>query len=137
MTDQDQTVSATFDTEIMNKVNSPATHIEIFYRGQELCFGKTELPIKFGRDEENCHIVVNSNFASRVHCFLEVHDNQIGLTDKSTNGTFIRIGRNDSFVIKNAFYPLIGQGHIQLGREFNNDESDTIYFRMVSKREQR
>lgn len=135
MSEQDQTIAAKFNTEILSKVNSPATHIELFFHGKEMSFCKSDLPIALGRDDELCDLVVSIDVASRVHCSIEVHDNQIGLLDKSTNGTFIRIGRNESFVIKESFYPLIGQGNIKLGEQFNNDETDIIYFRMVTKKD--
>lgn len=134
MTDRDQTVAAVFNTEILNKLNSSATHIEIFYQGKELSFGKSDLPIKIGRDEAACDLVVDSELASRVHCSIDVKDNQIGLEDVSRNGTFLKIGRNESFVVKNKFYPLIGQGNIKLGEQFVGEESDTILFRMVTKK---
>jgi hypothetical protein len=130
---QDPTVAAAFNTEIMSKVNSPATHIDIFYRGAEMSFAKADLPIKLGRDDSSCQIAVSTEVASRVHCTIEVRENQIGLADSSRNGTFIRLGRNDSFLIKGTFYPLIGQGTLRLGAPIEGDETDTIFFRMVSR----
>lgn len=134
MSDQDQTIAAIFNTEILNRVNSPATHIEIFYQGKEMSFGKDDLPIKLGRDDSSCDLVVDSELASRVHCLIDVKDNQIGLEDKSRNGTFLRIGRNESFVVKQKFYPLIGQGNIKLGEQIVSDDNDSIFFRMITKK---
>lgn len=134
MSDQDQTIAAVFNTEILNRVNSPATHIEIFYQGKEMSFGKDDLPIKLGRDDSACDLVVDSELASRVHCLIDVKDNQIGLEDKSRNGTFLRIGRNESFVVKQKFYPLIGQGNIKLGEQIVSDDNDSIFFRMITKK---
>jgi len=135
MPEKDQTIAANFNTEILKTVNSPATHVELFFKGREMAFSKEDLPVMFGRDEAQCQIVVKNDVASRIHCTLEVRDNQIGISDTSTNGTFIRIGRNESFVIRRSFYPLIGQGNIRLGEQFNDDDSDTVYFRMVTKGE--
>ncbi len=136
MSNDDQTIAAQFNTEILNKVNSPATHIEIFYQGKDLSYSKNELPLKLGRDDTVCDLVVDSELASRVHCAIEVRDNQIGLMDSSTNGTFLNIGRNESFVVKRTFYPLIGKGNISLGEPFGEDDSHIIYYRMVTKKEQ-
>ncbi|MFL0801268.1 MAG: FHA domain-containing protein [Agarilytica sp.] len=135
MTDSNQTIAAKFNTEILKKVNSPATHIELFYQGKELSFGKADLPIRLGRDESSCDVVVNSEVASRVHCSIEVKDNQIGLVDSSTNGTFLKLGRNESFVVKETFYPLIGQGNIKLGEQLDSEMKDSILFRMVTKQQ--
>ena len=133
MTDRDETIAARFSTEISKQINSAATHIDIFYKGEELTFSKEELPIILGRDEDSCQIVVNTNVVSRHHCSIEVQDNQIGLSDNSTNGTFLEIGRSDSFVVKGKFYPLVGQGKIRLGAAITSDTNDIIYYRAVSK----
>lgn len=133
MSDSDQTVSAKYTTEIKSKINSPATHIELFYRGEEMSFCKSDLPKLIGRDERTCDIVVKTEVASRKHCAIVVQANQIGILDRSTNGTFIRVGRADVFVIKNRFYPLLGQGHMKLGGQILEDDHDVIYFRTLSK----
>lgn len=100
-----------------------------------MSFGKGDLPIKIGRDDSSCDLVVDSELASRVHCLIDVKDNQIGLEDKSRNGTFLRLGRNDSFVVKQKFYPLIGQGNIKLGEQIVPDDNDSIFFRMITRKE--
>jgi pSer/pThr/pTyr-binding forkhead associated (FHA) protein len=127
------TIIANFTSDIMRNVNSSATHIEIFFRGKEMSFNKEQLPIKLGRDSTECDIVIDSSVASRIHCEIEVRENQIGLIDKSTNGTFIHIGRNETFLIKSTFYPLIGQGNIKLGEEIDKNDTNMVYFRMVTK----
>lgn len=130
----DETIAAQFNTEVLNKINSAATHIELFYHGKEMSFAKDELPLVMGRDEETCQVVVKTDVASRNHCTLEVQDNQIGILDQSTNGTFIKIGRADSFSIKGKFYPLVGQGHIKLGGPIDLDDTDNIiFYRTVNK----
>ena len=128
-----ETIIVQFDNDIMRNVNSSATHIEIFFRGKEMSFSKEQLPIKLWRDTAECDIVVDSSVASRIHCVVEVRENQIGLIDKSTNGTFIHIGRNETFLIKSTFYPLIGQGTIKLGEKIDKDDTNMVYFRMVTK----
>lgn len=128
-----ETIIVQFDNDIMRNVNSSATHIEIFFRGKDMSFSKAQLPVKLGRDAAECDIVIDSNVASRIHCVIEVRENQIGLIDKSTNGTFIHIGRNETFLIKSTFYPLIGQGTIKLGEEIDKNDTNMVYFRMVTK----
>jgi len=133
MSETNKTIIASFNADIMRHVNSSATHIEIFFQGKEMSFSKDGLPIKLGRDKTGCDIVIDGSVVSRVHCVIQVRDNQIGLVDTSTNGTFIHIGRNETFLIKSTFYPLIGQGSIKLGEEIGKDETNMIYFRMVTK----
>jgi pSer/pThr/pTyr-binding forkhead associated (FHA) protein len=132
MSEANKTITASFSADIMRHVNSSATHIEIYFQGKEMSFSKGDLPIKLGRDKTGCDLVIDSNVVSRVHCFIEVRDNQIGLFDTSTNGTLIHIGRYETFLIKRTFYPLIGQGNIKLGEAIDKDEKNMIYFRMVS-----
>ncbi len=135
MVKKEQTIAQEFNTDVMKKMNSTASHIELFFRGKEWVFSYDELPAYIGRDDEQCQVVVSSPEVSRLHCVLEVHDNQIGITDQSTNGTFIKIGQSESFAIRNSFYPLMGQGHIKLGGPLTLDDSELIAFRMVNRLE--
>ena len=69
-----------------------------------------------GREEQSCDLVIDSPMTSRNHCSIEIRENQLGLLDKSTNGTFVKLGRSDSVFIRNEFCPLVGQGYIKLGK---------------------
>lgn len=128
-TPEDQTIATYIDTSLRDQSNQNATHVELFYKGKAFSFSKKDLPIKIGRDTHQCNICVTSHVVSRVHCELTIQDEQIGILDSSKNGTVIQIGRNENITVKDKFFPLIGQGHMQLG-SLNNEESQKILFKV-------
>jgi hypothetical protein len=134
MSDAHQTtIMIDLNTNISRTVNSTASHIDLYFRGKALTFGKHQLPVNMGRDGSACQIVVSREVVSRIHCRIEVQDNLIGITDCSQNGTFLHIGSNPSFILKGRFYPLIGQGKIRLGEPFGGDDAESLLFRMSNR----
>lgn len=132
---RDKTTILNSDTDIQRKLDAMAFCIELFFRGKDYRFERNELPICLGRSAEDCDLVVESSTASRKHCYLAVQDNQIGILDESTNGTYIKIGRAESVLIKHSFYPLVSQGNISLGEPIESNTDDIIYFRISQNRQ--
>ena len=130
----DKTTVINSETEIHRQITDSLFRIELFFRGKEYRFDRDQLPIKIGRSSEECQLTSDSATVSRLHCSLLVRDNQIGLLDQSTNGTHIKIGRAESVLIKNSFYPLVSQGNISLGEPIENNTNDVIYFRICPNR---
>lgn len=121
------------------KTDGPTkAYLELFYQGKEICFSQDDLPKLLGREPKLCDVVIKSDLASRRHCALVFQDGHIGLLDRSTNGTFIRIGRADPVAVKKSFYPLAGGGYIKLGCKFRenvDDDPEIIFYRIVHRSE--
>lgn len=122
------------ETDIFKKLSEPWHCIEIFFQGKEYRYERAELPICFGRNGDECEFTVDSTTASRKHCSIDVRENQIGIQDTSTNGTYIKIGRAESVLIKNSFFPLVSQGNISLGEPIDMGSENIIYFRVSADR---
>lgn len=105
---------------------------ELFYRGKLLVIQREDLPFYIGRDEESCNFAISGDTISRRHCVLQIRDNQIGLLDTSTNGTFVRPGRSESVFIHNEYYPLVGQGTIKLGNRIELDDPELLLYKVVT-----
>lgn len=129
----DKTTIIKSDTDIFKKMIEAAGCIELFHRGKEYRYKRDQLPITIGRDALLCDIQCSSTMTSRSHCKIDVQDNQIGISDTSTNGTYIKIGRSDSILIKNSFYPLTSQGHISLGEPIDLGSPEILHFRICSE----
>lgn len=120
-------------------VSLPETHathvlsIEFFYAGKTYPVNMNKLPFMIGREEQTCDLVIDSPMTSRNHCSIEIRENQLGLLDKSTNGTFVKLGRSDSVFIRNEFCPLVGQGYIKLGEALSLDDPQLLMFKVVSR----
>ncbi|MEY4589671.1 MAG: hypothetical protein RL497_1747 [Pseudomonadota bacterium] len=120
-------------------VSLPETHaqhilsIEFFYAGKKYPVNMNKLPFMIGREEQSCDLVIDGAMISRNHCSIEIRENQLGLMDKSTNGTFVKLGRAESVFIRNEFCPLAGQGYIKLGEALSLDDAQLLMFKVVSR----
>lgn len=126
----DKTTIINSNTDIYKQL-ADATHcIELFFQGKEYRYERKDLPISIGRNAEDCILFCDSSTVSRKHCILEVKDNQIGISDCSTNGTYIKIGRAETVLIKSSFYPLASQGNFSLGEPINMSSDKIFHFRV-------
>lgn len=120
-------------TVLNNDISEPPqqwSHVELYFRHRLYKIPKEKVPFSIGRDDD-CDLQVYSDVASRHHCTLDVHDGQIGINDKSTNGTFVEFGRADEVMVKHEFCPLTGQGRICLGNRIVPDDPNIILFKVI------
>jgi hypothetical protein len=118
-------------TNITHISAAPFKHLELFYKGQQIRVLEEDLPFVLGRDSDQCQLVIDHPKASRRHCSLTLKQDQVGILDNSTNGTALQIGRANSVMIQDGFFPLTGQGCIQLGKNISAGDTDLIYYKMV------
>lgn len=128
----DRTYATRLNTNASARQSHKTARIELFVQGKLTTIERDELPYYLGRDENDCDMTFAGERISRRHCTFQIRDNQIGLLDTSTNGTYIKLGRAESLFIHNDFYPLIGQGAIQLGQRVDLDDSDIILYKVVT-----
>lgn len=126
----DKTTIIKGNTDIYKKITDSSSSVELFYQGKEYRFSREKMPISIGRNPSDCTLVSTTPTTSRLHCTIEVRDNQIGINDSSSNGTYIQIGRAETVLVKNSFYPLMSQGHISLGEPIDLQSNETIHYRV-------
>lgn len=83
--------------------------------------------ISIGR-EQNCDLNVDARYASRSHANLEFRRGKFVLVDHSTNGTYIKLKKQNDIFIRREELPLIGEGYISLGEEYKKENTANIYF---------
>lgn len=89
--------------------------------------------LSLGRSE-HCDIVVESELASRLHSSLQYQQGRVVLTDKSTNGTFVRTQsgkrQNDSLSLHlhHEDWLMQSKGVISLGEPITADNELLIFF---------
>jgi adenylate cyclase len=133
MQETDKTTIIKSNTDIHKQITESFAHIELFFKGSDHRFGRNDLPLSIGRDNDVCTLVTDNSTASRRHCTLEIKDGQFGISDHSTNGTYIKIGRAETVLIKNSFYPLISQGNISFGEPIDLESKEVLFFRVISR----
>jgi len=77
--------------------------------------------ISIGRDS-NCELTVDAKYASRSHANLEFRRGKFVLLDHSTNGTYVKLKKQDDIFIRREQLPLTGEGYISLGEEYKKRE---------------
>jgi pSer/pThr/pTyr-binding forkhead associated (FHA) protein len=100
----------------------------LLYQGKEYRIEPGDTPFVIGRDAGTCNLSIQSEYSSRKHCTIEYRDAKFVLNDRSTNGTYVQLGRTENLRVHNESVPLIGHGCFRLGRDFRPDDPDLIHF---------
>ncbi len=111
--------------------NAQQLTVEFFYRGRRYPVNVAKLPFMIGRDASSCDLLIDGPMISRHHCSVEIRDGQLGILDRSTNGTMVKLGRVDSVFVRNEFCPLVGQGYMKLGEALNLDDPQLLMFKVA------
>lgn len=96
------------------------------YRNQEISVDADDAVFTLGRSKENS-LAVEHGRVSRRHAHIEFVNGFFVLTDRSTNGTHVRMGAEE-VVIHRDEIRLMGEGYISLGQPLREDESQRIRF---------
>lgn len=99
------------------------------YRGRKLNLESLKSPMFMGRGDQ-CQLVVESEFASRMHAFIESKKDYFVLTDQSTNGTFLVSAEGERMYLKRESIRLPGSGVISLGIRAEADDDHLVRFRI-------
>jgi len=100
------------------------------YQGNDLRHDTRASPLLIGRDA-GCRIVVESEWASRRHCTIDVQRDRFMLTDHSSNGTFIVEEGAAPQIVKREAANLAGSGVISLGITPDEKPDCVIRYRYV------
>ena len=128
---EDDNPNTLINSELRQKVEGKFSRIELFHQGDAYRVKESDLPFYIGRDPRLCTLSVDKDVVSRIHCVVEIKDEQIGILDRSTNGTVIKVGEANSVIIRDEFYPLTGKGCLSLGEQYSSDQAEMILFKVV------
>jgi len=106
--------------------------IVLKFANQEKIYHYQEInnTLSIGRDE-SCDISINARFISRLHLTLAPRRGKFVLIDHSSNGTYIKFKLQNEFFIRREALPLIGEGYISLGKNYQKYNTGSIYFKIV------
>ena len=127
----DDNLNTLVNAQIQNDSEGRFKRIELYYNGSAHRLQANDLPSSIGRDHTSCNMAVNKSVVSRIHCVVDIKDNQIGIIDKSTNGTVVKAGDANSVIIHDEFYPLVGKGCLSLGEPFSSQSTALVLFKVV------
>ncbi len=91
-------------------------HLILYYQGDEHICDSQRAEVVLGRSSR-CDLRCESKTASRRHAFIRNRQGEFVLSDRSRNGTYVRIGAQKPVVVLNASLTLEGSGEIYLGAD--------------------
>lgn len=108
--------------------------VRLAFERQEIDVNEYNAAVTTGRSEQ-CNLVVDSDLASRLHATFIYQQHKVILSDKSTNGTFVRtLGGKHASESLNLFihhedWVMQNNGVISLGEPFGENTERLIHFR--------
>ena len=97
------------------------------YQGRKLNLESLVAPFYMGRAPE-CQLAVESEYASRMHAFIESKRDHFIFTDQSTNGSYLGNADGELVFLKRESVRLLGSGVISLGIRPQADDDNLIYY---------
>jgi class 3 adenylate cyclase len=101
--------------------------LRLRHRGQLVELKPDSQPFSMGREPGN-HLVIEADWVSRTHAMIEYKRGHFMIADRSTNGTFVRIGEDDEIKVHRDELHLRKGGTISLGQSFSINTGDIIHF---------
>jgi class 3 adenylate cyclase len=111
------------------RLDAPGTMHKLVMRsrGQVIELNEMSPPFGLGRDPGN-NLVVDNEWVSRNHAIIEFQRGFFTLTDRSTNGTYVRLGDDDELRLHRDTIQLRKSGSISLGQSVDRDPDNVVYF---------
>ncbi len=114
-------------TRSVGEIRASGGALGLEYRGAEQVLESRAPRLTIGR-ADNCQLVVASEYASRVHGYIESKNDGFIYTDQSTNGTYLRSADGKDTYLKRESLRLLGSGTLSLGVRAEGDEANRIRF---------
>ncbi len=125
---QEDTSNVTMVARAIRLEDAPAGQkVALRYRGQLLELSSLSPPFSVGRDPSST-LVVDNEWVSRNHALIEFRRGYFVLADRSTNGTYVRLGDDDEIRLHRDEIQLRKSGAISLGQAVDKDPTDVMYF---------
>ena len=97
------------------------------YRGQVLELDPLSPPFTLGRDPASS-VAVDAEWVSRNHALIEYKRGYFAISDRSTNGTYVKLGEDDELRLHRDEVYLRKTGIISLGQTIALNPDHLIYF---------
>jgi adenylate cyclase len=77
-----------------------------------------------------CDITIDDRLTSRQHVKIEYRRGKFFITDQSTNGTYLALGKGERAFLRREELQLTGNGIMSLGRAFEDKRSKPVHFEL-------
>jgi adenylate cyclase len=118
-------------TMVQSAIRGPAAEekatLRLRHRAQQVTLDPESRPFSMGREPSN-QLTIEADWVSRTHAMIEYKRGHFMIADRSTNGTYVRIGDDDEIKVHRDELHLRKAGTISLGQSFDVNTGDIIYF---------
>jgi adenylate cyclase len=105
----------------------PRLRLQLRYRGQALELDENAPPFTLGRDAASS-LVVDAEWVSRYHALIEYKRGFFIVSDRSTNGTYVKFGEDEELRLHRDEVHLRRSGVISLGQTMSLNPDHLLYF---------
>ncbi|HEY8012227.1 MAG TPA: adenylate/guanylate cyclase domain-containing protein [Rudaea sp.] len=110
------------DSGVWSRIN-----LALRYRGQATGLDQFAQPFTLGRDAAS-GLVVDADWVSRYHALIEYKRGYFVVSDRSTNGTYVKFGEDQEVRLHRDEVRLRGGGIISLGQSIAVNSEHLVYF---------
>jgi adenylate cyclase len=103
------------------------TRLTLRYREQVIELAPESDPFTLGREAGN-GLTVAADWVSRTHATIEYKRGHFVLSDRSTNGTWVRLGEDDELRLSRDEVHLRKSGTISLGKGMVQNADQLVHF---------
>lgn len=111
----------------LEEAEAARARLVLRHRGQELVLDAHSDTFMMGREPGN-HLVVEADWVSRTHAQIEYKRGHFSLTDRSTNGSYVRLGEGEEIKLHREELHLRKSGTISLGQAIGLNTELLIQF---------
>jgi adenylate cyclase len=101
--------------------------LRLRHRGQQVELRPDSQPFSMGREPGN-DLVIEADWVSRTHALIEYKRGHFMVADRSTNGTYVRIGEDEELKVHRDELHLRKSGTLSLGQSLAVNTGDIIHF---------
>ncbi len=101
--------------------------LSLRYRGRVIELTENSEPFTLGRDANNS-LVIEAEWVSRNHAMIEFKKGHFVVSDRSTNGTYVKLGEDDEIRLHRDELHLRKAGTVSLGQAVALNQQDVLYF---------
>jgi len=110
--------------------NAIGIKLTLRYRGQVFELGPTSEPFSLGRDPASS-VVIDAEWVSRNHALIEYKRGYFMIADRSTNGTWVKLGDDEELRLHRDEIHLRKAGTVSLGQSVAINQQDIVYFQCI------
>ncbi len=119
-------------TMVQSAIRSPVeaeekTSLRLRHRAQQVTLDPESKPFSMGREPGN-QLTIEADWVSRTHAMIEYKRGHFMIADRSTNGTYVRIGDDDELKVHRDELHLRKSGTISLGQAVALNTGDVIHY---------